>query len=104
MWRNWEAGTLLEIVDPCIVDLSSSPSSFQTQVVKFFKIGLLCVQVDAEDRPTMPSVVVMLGSEAAIPQPKPFTCSVPCIRKISFDDTGSSSMINDVSYTVIEPR
>ena len=34
-------------------------------------IGLLCVQQDPDDRPTMSDVVVLLGSESmALPQPR----------------------------------
>nr|AGN12877.1 putative S-locus receptor kinase [Sisymbrium irio] len=72
-WRNWKEAKGLEIVDPTIVDSSSSSlSTFRPQeVLRCIQIGLLCVQELAEDRPTMSSVVMMLGSEtAAIPQPK----------------------------------
>jgi hypothetical protein len=41
------------------------------QFVKYINIGLLCVQDDPHDRPTMSNVVTMLGSEAAsVPTPK----------------------------------
>ena len=39
--------------------------------MKYVQIGLLCVQERPKDRPTMSSVVLMLGSdEMTIPQPK----------------------------------
>lgn len=71
------------------------------ELLRCFQIGLLCVQENAEERPTMGSVVMMLGSEAAIPQPKPLTLSNPSICKDSFGDIASSS-VNYVTFTVIE--
>ncbi|XP_040361618.1 cysteine-rich receptor-like protein kinase 8 [Rosa chinensis] len=38
--------------------------------VRCIHIGLLCVQDDAANRPTMPEVVFMLSSETDAPQPK----------------------------------
>jgi len=41
------------------------------EVERCIQIGLLCVQEDARDRPTMSDVVVMLASDTvAIPKPK----------------------------------
>jgi len=42
-----------------------------SEVERCIQIGLLCVQEDARDRPTMSDVVVMLASDTvAIPKPK----------------------------------
>ncbi|GAY52998.1 hypothetical protein CUMW_146120, partial [Citrus unshiu] len=40
------------------------------EVIRCIHIGLLCVQQHPEDRPSMPSVILMLGSETVLPQPK----------------------------------
>ncbi|KAL8223568.1 hypothetical protein R6Q57_019043 [Mikania cordata] len=57
--RNWLEGTLSNIIDPRIdVDLSSLTS--------FVEIGLLCVQEDAADRPTMEEVVSMLVDRSSL--------------------------------------
>lgn len=54
------------MIDPLIVD--SCPID---EALRYIHIGLLCVQEDAADRPTMSLVVLMLGSEyAALPGPK----------------------------------
>lgn len=100
---NWKDGNGLEIVDPVIVD--SSPSAFRPdEVLRCIQIGLLCVQERAEDRPTMSSVMVMLGSETAmIPQPKP---PGYCIGR-SPPETDSSSRdwtVNEVTLSVIDAR
>nr|VDC61512.1 unnamed protein product [Brassica rapa] len=70
VWRYWKEGKGLEIVDPVIVDWSSS--TFRPhEILRCIQIGLLCVQERADDRPMMSSVVLMFGSETtAIPQPK----------------------------------
>nr|AAA62232.1 S-receptor kinase [Brassica napus] len=98
-WSQWEEGRALEIIDPVIVD--SLPSTFQPQeVLKCIQIGLLCVQELAEHRPTMSSVVWMLGSEAKeIPQPKQ---PGHCIGRSPYDlDPSSSSQCDDdESWTV----
>ncbi|XP_023641357.1 receptor-like serine/threonine-protein kinase SD1-8 [Capsella rubella] len=72
IWRKWEEGKGLDIIDPVLVlDLESSV--FQPrQVKRCIQIGLLCVQEHPNDRPTMLSVSVMLTSDTVeIPLPKP---------------------------------
>ncbi|KAJ0861615.1 putative protein kinase RLK-Pelle-DLSV family [Helianthus annuus] len=60
--RNWFDGTVSNIIDPRIdVD-----SSFMTS---FLEIGLLCVQKDANDRPTMEEVVSMLLDSSSLTLP-----------------------------------
>ncbi|KAF5776750.1 putative protein kinase RLK-Pelle-DLSV family [Helianthus annuus] len=60
--RNWLQVTLSNVVDPTIdVD-----SSFMT---RFLEIGLLCVQQDHADRPTMEEVVSMLLDSSSLTLP-----------------------------------
>nr|prf S-receptor kinase [Brassica rapa subsp. oleifera] len=102
VWTHWAEGRALEIVDPVILDsLSSLPSTFKPkEVLKCIQIGLLCIQERAEHRPTMSSVVWMLGSEATeIPQPKP---PVYCLIASYYANNPSSSrqFDDDESWTV----
>nr|AAA33008.1 serine/threonine kinase receptor [Brassica napus var. napus]CAB89179.1 S-locus receptor kinase [Brassica napus var. napus] len=102
VWSHWTEGRALEIVDPVIVDsLSSLPATFQPkEVLKCIQIGLLCVQERAEHRPTMSSVVWMLGSEATeIPQPTPPGYS---LGRSPYENNPSSSRHcdDDESWTV----
>ncbi|KAK7272479.1 hypothetical protein RJT34_29097 [Clitoria ternatea] len=63
-WRVFTEGKCSEIVDATIrdsLDLSS--------VLRSIHVGLLCVQLNPDDRPNMSSVVLMLTSESALPQP-----------------------------------
>ncbi|XP_021809333.1 G-type lectin S-receptor-like serine/threonine-protein kinase SD1-29 isoform X2 [Prunus avium] len=64
-WHSWNEGRGLDLVDDVLAD-SYSPS----EVMRCVHIGLLCVQDDAADRPTMPDVVFMLSRETDRPQPK----------------------------------
>lgn len=102
-WKKWCEGTCLEIMDSvlgksCIDD---------NEVVRCINIGLLCVQEDAADRPTMSTVVVMLASDTmTLPKPKQPAFSIG--RMTSTDSSSSKSFkdpsINDVTVSNILPR
>ncbi|XP_052162040.1 cysteine-rich receptor-like protein kinase 10 [Oryza glaberrima] len=64
VWRHWEEGTTAEIIDH-----SLERNYNEAEVVKCVNIGLLCVQQNPVDRPTMADVMVLLNSDA--------TCSLP---------------------------
>ncbi|XP_050147762.1 cysteine-rich receptor-like protein kinase 10 isoform X35 [Malus sylvestris] len=65
-WQLWNETKGLELMDPLLKD-SCSPNEF----LRYIHIGLLCVQEDANNRPTMSSVVLMLKSETIIlPRPE----------------------------------
>lgn len=49
---------------------SLHPSCLVPEVLRSIHVGLLCVQHHAKDRPTMLSVLLMLVSDSALPQPK----------------------------------
>ncbi|KAK3188269.1 hypothetical protein Dsin_027830 [Dipteronia sinensis] len=57
-WQLWNEGNVLELMDPLLGD-----TCFPGEFSRYIRIGLLCVQQDAFDRPTMSSVVVMLKAE-----------------------------------------
>ncbi|CAL5410902.1 unnamed protein product [Camellia sinensis] len=59
VWQLWNEGKGLEMIDPLLME-----SCDLDKFLRYMHIGLLCVQEDAYDRPTMSSVVVMLKSEA----------------------------------------
>ncbi|KAL4626178.1 hypothetical protein ACB092_05G077200 [Castanea dentata] len=58
-WQLWNEGKGLELIDPTIID-ESCPSS---EILRCIHVGLLCVQDQATDRPTMLDVATMLSSE-----------------------------------------
>lgn len=91
VWRLWKEGKVLEMVD------SSVDNYHANEVLRCIHVGLLCVQENAEERPTMASVVLMLSSETAtMPQPK-----TPgfCLGRNPIE-TDSSSSKHDETFTV----
>lgn len=58
-------GREVELLDECLRDSQNS-----SEVLRCIHVGLLCVQQNPMDRPSMPSVVMMLGSDSVLPQPK----------------------------------
>ena len=52
------------------IDASMGNTCNLSEVIRTINLGLLCVQRFPDDRPSMHSVVLMLGSEGALPQPK----------------------------------
>ncbi|XP_051215519.1 cysteine-rich receptor-like protein kinase 10 [Lolium perenne] len=59
VWEHWTTGTVEELADPSLGMGSRSPGG---QMLKLVHIGLLCVQDNPADRPTMSTVNVMLSS------------------------------------------
>ncbi|MED6187261.1 hypothetical protein PIB30_074762 [Stylosanthes scabra] len=64
-WTLFAEGKCLEIVDASIRESIKLP-----EVIRTIHVGLLCVQRNPEDRPSMSHVLTMLSSEYALPQPK----------------------------------
>ncbi|XP_017978381.1 PREDICTED: cysteine-rich receptor-like protein kinase 29 isoform X2 [Theobroma cacao] len=57
-WKNWREGTALNLIDPTLRDGS------RNEMLRCIHIGLLCVQENVADRPTMATVVLMLNSSS----------------------------------------
>ncbi|KAB1199617.1 G-type lectin S-receptor-like serine/threonine-protein kinase RKS1 [Morella rubra] len=64
VWDLWMEGKALDIVDSTLSEEFSAH-----EVSRCIQIGLLCVQEQATDRPTMLDVLFMLVNETAIPSP-----------------------------------
>ena len=92
----------MQLVDPILEKTYTA-----NEVMRCIHIGLLCVQEDAVDRPTMSTVVVMLVSDTmALPNPNHPAFSVG--RKIKEESSTSKASkdpsINEVSVSNILPR
>ncbi|KAJ9566211.1 hypothetical protein OSB04_002177 [Centaurea solstitialis] len=59
-WKSWKAETISSLIDPTLI-MKDGPMSLR-DMIRCIHIGLLCVQEDAFERPTMASVVLMLSS------------------------------------------
>lgn len=102
-WNLWTEGKGLELRD-----LSAGGSYSIDELMRCVQVGLLCVQEQAEDRPTMSTVMLMLSSDnAALPQPKHPGF---CIGKRPVESDSSSSKqdesftLNQLTVTVIDGR
>ncbi|XP_058072879.1 cysteine-rich receptor-like protein kinase 10 isoform X3 [Magnolia sinica] len=56
-WRLWREGNAVALMDP-----SLGESCTRSDMLRCIHIGLLCVQENAADRPTMSAIVLMLNS------------------------------------------
>jgi serine/threonine protein kinase len=102
-WNLWCKGEgKLELMDPLIVE-----SCVEAEVLKCIQIGLLCVQEDPADRPTMSSVVHMLGSDiATLPQPTQPTFSVKrlVLKSCQFSPNVNVVSVNELTISNVSPR
>ncbi|WZY69288.1 cysteine-rich receptor-like protein kinase 10 isoform X1 [Brassica rapa] len=108
-WRLWSNGTPLDLVDPVIVD-----NCQRNEVVRCVHIGLLCVQEDPVERPTLSTIVLMLTSNTVtlpVPrQPGLYFPSRPEKEKDPLDSaqyTTTQSLagsVDDASITDVYPR
>ncbi|KAK0577992.1 hypothetical protein LWI29_003447 [Acer saccharum] len=93
MWELWRDGKALEMVDSCIND--SCPAN---EVMRCIQVGLLCVQDNTKDRPSMSTVVFMLSNETVLPSPKKSSFPVRNSKPNS-SIAGTKCSINDVTNT-----
>ena len=98
----WKEGNGLQLLD------ASLDCSFALgEVLRCMKVGLLCVQERPEDRPTMSSVVLMLGSDHVFqPEPKqPGFVARKKSQEASSSSTGDDSLsVNDLTVTMTMAR
>ncbi|XP_010448770.1 PREDICTED: cysteine-rich receptor-like protein kinase 5 isoform X2 [Camelina sativa] len=101
-WRVWNNESPMEVVDPSFQD------SYQiNEITRCIHIALLCVQEEAEDRPTMSTVVQMLTtSSIALAAPRPPGCFFQTKHEKSGPSMGSSALcsVDDASITHVTPR
>ncbi|XP_014512474.1 putative receptor-like protein kinase At4g00960 isoform X1 [Vigna radiata var. radiata] len=115
-WRNWKEGKAINVVDP------SLNSNSRNEMMRCLHIGLLCVQENFLDRPTMANIILMLNSHSLslpIPAEPAFyvnsrTRSLPEMQSWEYNsrETGSSEPIlksvqeseNEASITELYPR
>jgi hypothetical protein len=112
-WKQWKNGTPLELLDPTI-----RGSFSKNEVIRCIHIGLLCVQEDPANRPTMATVVLMLDSYSVslqLPQQPAFLLRSRATRKTPTkelqDDSSTSQMCHgqlmkhrSLSYTLDSVR
>jgi hypothetical protein len=104
-WKLWIQDQALKFIDPTLGN-----SYLTNEVFRCFHIGLLCVQGNPDERPTMSTVLLMLNSDQMqLPLPtEPRTCArANTVSDFSLSTkTGSvcEESVNDVTITLIDPR
>ncbi|KAJ9153677.1 hypothetical protein P3X46_027095 [Hevea brasiliensis] len=96
-WTLWKEGEPSELIDPFL-----EQSCNLSEVIRCIQISLLCVQQHPEERPSMASVVLMLGGEKELPQPqKPgfFKDRGPTEANSSSDKLESNST-NEITFSL----
>ncbi|CAA2973560.1 Hypothetical predicted protein [Olea europaea subsp. europaea] len=61
VWRLWSENKALDIVDPILLE-----SCEKSKVIKCINVGLLCVEEDPSNHPTMSNVAFMLSGEIVV--------------------------------------
>ncbi|XP_042377153.1 G-type lectin S-receptor-like serine/threonine-protein kinase RKS1 isoform X2 [Zingiber officinale] len=112
VWRHWAQGSALQVIDHDLVEQCQAP-----QILRCIHIGLLCVQEDPIQRPTMANVVLMLNNLfISLPTPSapaflsnrnPTSEANDVPRRES--SNGSKGILmkisdNNVSISALEPR
>ncbi|URE33701.1 receptor-like protein kinase [Musa troglodytarum] len=85
VWRHWNLGDAMQVVDQSVID-QCQPQ----EVLRCMHIGLLCVQEDPAQRPSMASITLMLNSySVGLPTP-----SAPAFVTRSITVSGSAGTLN----------
>ena len=103
-WQVWNEGKGLELVDSTILNESCPPF----EVLRCIHVGLLCVQDQAIDRPTMLDVVSMLSKETLqLVPPKHPAFFINSVQEELSEDCKikpENVSINYVTHSVMEVR
>ncbi|CAL5402908.1 unnamed protein product [Camellia sinensis] len=100
-WMVYKEGKSLDLLDEAVRD-----SCHVSEVLRSIHVGLLCVQQSPKDRPTMSSVVLMLGSEGALPCPKQpgFFTERNLTKADNSSGRNAPTSTNEFTITILEPR
>lgn len=88
-WKSWKEGTAANLIDPTLRNGS------RFEIMRCIHIGLLCVQDNIVDRPTMTSISIMLNS---------YSLALPVPSSPNFFMTSRTDPLLEMDYssTVIE--
>lgn len=105
-WKLWQEGKPMEFINKNLLESCKNSAG---EVTKCINIGLLCVQEDPVDRPTMANVLMMLSSET-VTLPRPNQPAFISRRRLDSSASGSTSgkpdsnSINKLTVTAFEGR
>ncbi|KAK3199396.1 hypothetical protein Dsin_022811 [Dipteronia sinensis] len=100
-WKLWKEGKPLELIDPFFRE-----SCNESEAIRCINISLLCLEHQPDDRPSMSSVVLMLGSDNALPEPKQPGFLIDRIPGLEPDSSNKPefSLSNEVTISLLEAR
>ncbi|KAH7834028.1 hypothetical protein Vadar_012079 [Vaccinium darrowii] len=109
-WESWRDGIASNLIDPT---LRANSNSTCEMIMRYIHIGLLCVQKNVAERPTMGSVVLMLSSSSLTlsdpSEPGSFLHSinseVPVVNGCSYGAVNEPiQSVNENTITELDPR
>nr|XP_011460727.1 PREDICTED: G-type lectin S-receptor-like serine/threonine-protein kinase At4g27290 [Fragaria vesca subsp. vesca] len=75
------------------------------EVLRTIHVGLLCVQQNPQDRPSMSAAVLMLSGEGVLPVPeKPGFYNERVLTELQVDSSSQACSVNVLTSTLFEPR
>ncbi|XP_050145484.1 G-type lectin S-receptor-like serine/threonine-protein kinase At4g27290 isoform X4 [Malus sylvestris] len=99
-WMLHTEGRPLELLDTSIED-----SITLHEVERTILVGLLCVQQNPKDRPSMSAAILMLGGEGALPSPlKPGFYSERDLTELEASHSSKACSTNEVTISLLEAR
>ncbi|CAH2057419.1 unnamed protein product [Thlaspi arvense] len=100
-WLFHKEGRSLELVDENLRD-----SCYISEIMRTIHVGLLCVQESPDKRPSMSSVVMMLGSEVELAQPKHpgFFTGRTLPGSDASSSKGAMSSANQITISLLDAR
>lgn len=101
-WELWKDGMSLDLVDPILSD-----SCDKHQVLRCITLGLLCVEDNPVDRPTMSEVISMLTGEMQLPLPKhpAFSTGRRSMMETNVEERNMENLsLNGLSISVMDAR
>ncbi|CAL5335867.1 unnamed protein product [Camellia sinensis] len=100
-WRLYKEDRLLELINEALWD-----SCYLIEVLRSIHVGLLCVQQCPKDRPSMSSVVLMLGSEGPLPQAKQpgFFTERNVLEAGCSSSKDATTTANEITITLLNAR
>ncbi|KAK9937526.1 hypothetical protein M0R45_014307 [Rubus argutus] len=98
-WTAHTEGRSIELLDTSVGD-----SINLHEVLRTIHVGLLCVQQNPQDRPSMSAAVLMLSGEGALPQPqKPGFYGERDLTELYVRSSQACS-VNELTSSLFEPR
>ncbi|GJS89876.1 receptor-like serine/threonine-protein kinase SD1-8, partial [Tanacetum coccineum] len=101
-WKLWSEGNCLELLDESV-----GAEFSRDEVLRCIHIGLLCVQEQAEQRPNMAKVLLMLSSDVGqLPQPRHPGFNIGLrSSEVKFPiNHDESASVNQVTITILDGR